>query len=147
MVIILTQILTDMPIWFYFVLAFIVLDILLVGYIFIQKHKRKGFASSDLKYLQTHWDKIARNLEYDPKHAVLDADKLLDYALKAKGFSGSLGEKLKKAGPRFSDLDGVWSAHKLRNKLAHEIMDLKVKDAKIALSQFRRALNDLGAGL
>ena len=88
-----------------------------------------------------------RELDSHPKQAVLDADKLLDYALKEHGFKGALGEKMKAAGPRFSDLNGVWNAHKLRNRLAHEMMDLKRGEAQSALKNFKRALNDLGAGL
>ena len=71
----------------------------------------------------------------------------MDYALKKHGFEGSLGEKLKKAGPRFNDLNAVWSAHKLRNRIAHELSEINKEEAKRALKQFKRALNDLGAKL
>jgi hypothetical protein len=79
---------------------------------------------------------------------VVEADKILDEALRLLGYTGTLGEKLKKAGPRFSDLDAVWKAHKLRNKLVHQL-DAAPRDAEVerAVESFRRALNDLGAGL
>ena len=78
---------------------------------------------------------------------IKDADKILDYALLREGFEGNLGEKLKAAGPRFSDLDGVWRAHKRRNRIAHELGDIDRDEAKRALKSFKKALNDLGAGL
>ncbi|EKD64900.1 MAG: hypothetical protein ACD_50C00256G0002 [uncultured bacterium] len=45
----------------------------------------------------------------------------------------------------FSDLNGVWFAHKLRNKIAHEL-DSRVSmgEAKRALAAFKRAFVDLG---
>lgn len=83
----------------------------------------------------------------NPKEAVLDADKLLDYALVRKGFQGSLGEKLKKAKNRFSDINGIWIAHKLRNKIAHELSNIDFREAKNALVSFKKGLKDLGADL
>jgi hypothetical protein len=71
----------------------------------------------------------------------------LDYALRIHGFSGSLGDKLKASGPRFSDLNGVWSAHRVRNNIAHDLSDIRVDVLKTALRQYKRALSDLGADL
>lgn len=77
---------------------------------------------------------------------IVEADKILDEALRLLGYSGTLGEKLKAAGPRFSHVDGVWKAHKLRNTLVHEL-DKKPSEAEVknALMSFQRALRDLGA--
>ena len=78
------------------------------------------------------------------KNDIIEADKLLDFALKKYGYSGSLGEKLKKAGKLFSDENGVWVAHKMRNKLAHEInFQPSEFEFRSALESFRRALLDL----
>ena len=81
--------------------------------------------------------------------AVMDADKLLDSALKTKGFKGNgLGDRLKGVGKRkvFHNLNGVWAAHKLRNKIAHED-DIKLSEdqTRKVLSVFKGALKDLGA--
>jgi hypothetical protein len=79
--------------------------------------------------------------------AVSEADKLLDYALKQSGVRGeTMGERLKQSGGRFSDINAIWSAHKLRNTLAHEAeFDLVPSVAKEAIASFRRGLQDLGA--
>ena len=79
--------------------------------------------------------------------AVLEADKLVDKALKESKFKGAtMGERMVSAKKVFSKRDHVWMAHKLRNKIAHE-SDVKVskRQAKAALSAFHRALKDLGA--
>ncbi|NTW62418.1 diguanylate cyclase, partial [Candidatus Saccharibacteria bacterium] len=58
----------------------------------------------------------------------------------------AVAERMKSAGSMFSDKNGLWSAHKLRNRIAHE-SDIVVNfnDARYALSSFKKALKDLGA--
>ena len=136
-----------MELWIVILILFIFFDILVVAFILYRKRALNKFSDKDLYYIQSHWIKIIDSFSAHPKHAILDADKLLDFALKKNGFEGSLGEKLKKSGPRFSDLNGLWNAHKLRNRIAHELGDIDKNEAKKALSQFKRALNDLGAKL
>jgi len=79
--------------------------------------------------------------------AIINADKLLDEALKKRKFKGkTMGERLVAAQRTLSDNDGVWFGHKLRNQLVHEdSVKLKEKDVRQALLGFRRALKDLGA--
>ncbi len=79
--------------------------------------------------------------------AVIDADKLLEEALKCKKYKGkSMGEKLVAAQHDLSNNDLVWFGHKLRNKLVHEQgVKLRKNDVKDALIGIRSALKDLGA--
>lgn len=79
--------------------------------------------------------------------AVIDADKLLDEALKKHHFKGkTMGERLVSAQRNLSDNDAVWYAHKLRNRLVHEPnIRLKKKEAQAALAGFKQGLRDLGA--
>lgn len=79
--------------------------------------------------------------------AVIDADKLLDEALKRRHFRGkTMGERLVAAQRSISDNDAVWYAHKLRNRLVHEPnIRLKKKEAQGALAGFKQGLKDLGA--
>jgi hypothetical protein len=45
----------------------------------------------------------------------------------------------------YSDLDGIWSAHKLRNKIAHQLdYNISQTTAKSALKEFEKAFKDLG---
>lgn len=138
-----------MKLWIILLLAFLLLDLIFVVWIFIvKKRKKKKLSSQSQKYLQKHWIRIEKLfMDSDFKHAVLDADKLLDFALKEWGYQGNLGQKLKIAKLRFSNLNGVWSAHKLRNRIAHEIIELRKAETKVALKNFKGALKDLGADL
>jgi hypothetical protein len=79
--------------------------------------------------------------------AVVAADKLLDEALKKRKIRGkTMGERMVKAQRIFTDNDGVWFGHKLRNKIeADSSMKLKENDVKAALIAIRQALKDLGA--
>lgn len=136
-----------MSIWLTFLIIFLLLDFALIVWIFLRR-QGKIFRPEELNYMRSHWIRILDSFDSHPREAVMDADKLVDYALMRQGFDGSLGEKLKKAGRRFSDLNGLWRAHKLRNEIAHELSDkLNKGEAKSALAQFKKALNDLGAKL
>ncbi len=79
--------------------------------------------------------------------AIINADKLLDEALKRKKYGGkSMGERLVSAQRDFTDNDTLWFGHKLRNKISVEpTFKLKQKDVKEALIGIKRALKDLGA--
>ena len=58
----------------------------------------------------------------------------------------TMGERLKKCGDRFTHLNAVWRAHKLRNALAHESdLEITYKQAYNALQVYKQALIDLGA--
>lgn len=136
-----------MNIWIIALLVFLAFDVILVIWIYFFKKKRSKLSTKSLTYIRSHWIRIIDSFHAHPAQSILDADKLLDYALGQHGFVGTLGEKLKKAGPRFRDLNSVWSAHKLRNRLAHELGEQSVNEAKRALAHFKQALNDLGAQL
>jgi hypothetical protein len=81
--------------------------------------------------------------------AISEADKLLDDALKRKGYKGKTpGERLVAAQRDLSSNDTVWVGHKLCNRMLEEGVDvrtLKKKDVVIAMAGFRQALRDLGA--
>jgi hypothetical protein len=79
--------------------------------------------------------------------AVINADKLLDEALKRLKYRGkTMGERMVAAQHEISNNDGMWYGHKLRNKLVHEEMKkLRKQDVMEALIGFREALKDLGA--
>ena len=79
--------------------------------------------------------------------AVIQADSLLDEALKKKRFKGkTMGERLVSAQRSLTNNDGVWFGHKLRNQLVHQTdVALREKDIKHALIGIGQALKDLGA--
>ena len=103
----------------------------------------------DKPYFQGRWRKLQKLLP-DKKtwpDAIIEADTLLDEALKKKRFSGkNMGERLMKAQRLLTDNDRAWFSHKLRVKLEDAPKTrLQEKAVKDALLGTRQALKDLGA--
>lgn len=100
-------------------------------------------------YFQDRWSELLLRVRTPEGMvlAVIDADKLLDEALKKKNFRGkTMGERLVSAQRSLKDNDAVWYAHKLRNRLVHEPdVKLRKKEAIEALAGFKKGLSDLGA--
>lgn len=117
----------------------------------IELTKRGGKKLLDVERYRSKWLAIEQQLkENEPssRHmVVLNADKLLDHALKERGIKGeTMGERMKSAAQLFSNRNNVWAAHKLRNQIAHESdVEVSHKAARTALSGFRQALKDVGA--
>lgn len=91
---------------------------------------------------------INSNREAEWKFAVIEADNLIDDTLRMAGFPGdSLGERLMAIeSGQLATLDGLWSAHKTRNKIAHDISYfMRYAEAKKAVEQFEKTLEELGA--
>lgn len=83
------------------------------------------------------------------RQAIMEADKLLDYVLKGKGYAGeTMADRMRSANRDFSRRNDVWAAHKLRNALAHEVdFDLVPSQVKQSIKAFERAIKDLDGGL
>ena len=78
---------------------------------------------------------------------IIEADKLLDKALMEMGVPGkTMGDRLKRSGDKFTNINAVWRAHKLRNAIAHETdLEIGYKQALNAIAIYKQALKDLGA--
>lgn len=103
----------------------------------------------DRAYFKDAWQKIHMKAQAEETWsiAVIEADKLLDSALRKKGFKGeTMAERMINAKDTFSKRQLVWEAHKFRNQIAHD-EGVKVTDKKVsaALVGFRTALKDVGA--
>ena len=113
---------------------------------FLSKRVPRGLNRS---YYQEKWLELLARVKTPSGMvlAVIDADKLLDDALKRRNFKGkTMGERLVSAQRSMSDNDGVWYAHKLRNRLVHDPdVKLKKREAQNALAGFKQGLKDLGA--
>jgi hypothetical protein len=111
--------------------------------------KRRFLGRLNIKKFTERWNeaqKLCASKNTWPL-AIINADKLLDDALKQSHYKGkTMGERLVSAQRDLSDNDAVWFAHKLRNKLVHEEFgDLKKREVQKVLLGFRQALRDLGA--
>ena len=106
----------------------------------------------DREFVAQHWREIGHMMSAGGaglKSALIEADKLLDYVMQAKGFKGeNMGDRLKQNGSQFSDLNGIWSAHKLRNRYAHEVhIDVVPREVETAVRQLGTGIKDLGVQL
>ncbi len=119
---------------------FIAFDIWLVVMVMRRRFK---FSEADKRKFKQEWEKVRASS--DGRHFLMDADKLLFKAMEKRGLKGSVGEKLKSGKVLFSDLNGIWHAHKLRNKVAHELnFEVRNNELKQAEREFERAFRDLG---
>ena len=83
----------------------------------------------------------------DWKLAIIEADIILDDALKRAGYGGaSLGERLRSISPaQLRSLDDAWQVHKVRNDIAHNadfVLTRRVAEDTIKL--YRRVFEELG---
>ena len=133
---------------FFLLIAIAIVGIMVFVAVSITSKKRYSF---DKEEYQTAWLKIENALTRDNKQSynavIIDADKLLDKALNEMSLPGkTMGERMKRAGGYFSQVNSVWYAHKIRNQIAHEHgFSVDYNQAKHALASFKQALKDLGA--
>jgi hypothetical protein len=133
---------------FAFLIGVLIVAILLIVVIVLTK---KGPAPLDVEKYRMKWLAIEKRLDRNNTASlpmvILDADKLLDQALKERGIKGeTMGERMKTVKDTWSNANGVWGAHKLRNQIAHEAdVTVSYDDARRALGAFKQALKDVGA--
>lgn len=112
---------------------------------------RRGPAHLDVEKYRSRWLTIEQQLVRDEINSyhmcIINADKLLDQALQEKGIAGkTMADRMKQMQSKWSNANNVWSAHKLRNRIAHEDnVRLDYDGARRALAAFKQALKDVGA--
>lgn len=113
---------------------------------------KRGSKSLDVEKYRSRWMKIESQLDNKNTDSytlsILNADSLLDKALKEKGIAGkTMGERMKQMQGKWTNGNGLWAAHKIRNKIAHEpeTLNLDYARTKQALVAFKQALKDVGA--
>lgn len=131
------------------VLVLVIGLVVLAGVVYIE---RKGRAISEFERnkIREMWNNVellmADEREASWAKAVFEADKILDYVLALKRVPGiGLGERLKNGKNHFSNVQNAWEAHKLRNRLAHEVdIRLANHEATRAIQLFKDSLRQLG---
>ena len=131
----------------------LIISIIAVGilvFVAILITQKRGHAFDVMEY-QTDFLAIENSLRRENpasyNMAIVKADKLLDKALCEMGTPGkTMGDRLKRTGTKFTELNKVWYAHKLRNQIAHEYnFEADYNQARHALNTYKQALKDLGA--
>jgi hypothetical protein len=148
-------------------LAFIVSGLMLALYAYASTKRWEYYAKGDkeLREEEALYDELYRGVRKsnrlddvlahisspnpnDWKLAIIEADIILDEALKQYGYAGnSLGERLKSISTtQLGTLNEAWEAHKVRNRIAHEGADfvLTRRIAEETIDRYRRVFNELG---
>lgn len=84
------------------------------------------------------------NNAYSLKQLLIETDKSLDFALKNSMIEGNtMGDRLKASKKLFPKVlyNDIWEAHKMRNKIAHEM------DYAASLADLKKAYFDLRKGI
>jgi hypothetical protein len=134
---------------FTFLIGVVAVGILLLIAISLSKKRGPSFNKEDYQvaYLKIE-NSLKKENEASYAMSIIEGDKLLDKALCEMGVQGrTMGDRLKKVGKeKFSELNAVWHAHKLRNQIAHENdFHPDFRQAQHALETYKQALKDLGA--
>ena len=129
----------------------IVIIIVLVVWMFMGgRGSRGGVRTSDALHIRDRWVRIVKNAEINNPiacaHAVVEADKLFDEALKSLRLPGKdMGGRLKVLVSRKPEFRFIWPAHILRNSVVHDTyQDHSVGEMKKALEDYEKALRKLG---
>lgn len=112
----------------------------------------QGLTREQRKDLRGRWQEIEimikEGKEKNYRLAVLEADKLFGLTLERSGFQEeSWAKNLAKAKERFSNsvFQGLWQAHKTRNRIVHDHShEFTSFESKAALKKFRRGMKELG---
>ena len=131
-----------------FIIAVLVVGVMILVAMFLTKKRAYHFNKEkyQARFLAIENHLVKTNSATFMK-TVIDGDKLLDKAMVEMGIPGkTMGDRLKHSKDKFSDINAVWKAHKLRNALAHEDdLEITYRQAQVALMIYKQALKDLGA--
>lgn len=89
--------------------------------------RTSGISEADKQYIAEKRQEIEQMMmsdnAYELKHAVIEADKLVDHILKAKGYQGATFADRLRSAESYMDsamYQRLWEAHKVRNQIAHQ---------------------------
>lgn len=106
----------------------------------VQRDERK-------KWFKDRWNIVVGYMEGKEealwRMGILEADNLLDELLLDRGYEGlTMADKLKQA--NFNTIDLAWSAHKMRNRIAHDGSKFVLTDriARNTLELYRSVFNE-----
>jgi hypothetical protein len=84
--------------------------------------------------------------EIELKHAVMEADKLVDRVFKLKGFEGDTFADRLRGAERSMDhgiYQSIWQGHKVRNRIAHESDAISVNELRSAADKLLKYTKQL----
>lgn len=108
--------------------------------------RRRVITEKDRVAIISGWQEVERLMQGGRgKEAIFEADKLLDYIFKKLNLRGeTFADRLKSAEKLLHNYQDIWTAHKLRNKLAHELdFQPSTQEIQQAIDIFDRAIRRL----
>lgn len=108
----------------FIIIISVVIVILAVALFLISRAKPEGWRGMIMKKLENIDLLVQGGRENDIRTALIQMDAVLDAVLQQRRARGAtLGERLKNGREYFdrSTYNAVWEAHKLRNRIVHEI--------------------------
>ncbi len=115
----------------------------LIATVCIRRWQARFLRAANRSEVRRAWKQVAALQSAELQ--IMEADKVLDLALRRLGYAGTLGDKLKASGARFSKLSDIWHAHRIRNRIAHEMgARITEQERKSVLRTVEHALRELG---
>jgi hypothetical protein len=125
-------------IWIYVAAGVLVLLFVLAA-VWMRSRAPRLSGSAQAK-IKTQWQAVLQRTDHHRQ--IIEADAVVANLLGFLGFQGSMADKLKKGAKYIPDLQGVWTAHKFRNRLAHEPgIQPRPADVQSSLAAFGRVIN------
>lgn len=122
-----------------------------IALVWIRRTARRWRFGAERENVAKHWADVEALMKRGDvashRLAVIQADAVLELALKVKGFPGATtGERLKLASRKHRELKKTFWARSVRNKIVHEAgTELPINEARRAIAEFEDALVILGA--
>lgn len=111
---------------------------------FKKRGKKQGISAEQKAELVSRQQEIEKLVqsgnEIELKHAVMETDKLVDYVLQLKNYSGTTFADRLRSAQQYIDhntYQSIWEGHKVRNQLAHE------NGLRITSAELKQAVNNL----
>lgn len=133
-----------MTIWY--LLSILVFGLGLFWWISREARRRRRVTESDRAMITSKWQDIERLLAQDrAREAIFEADKLLDFVFQKINLHGeTFADRLRGAEQLLPNYQDVWTAHKVRNKFAHELdFQILPREAKKIIDIFDQAIRKL----
>lgn len=110
---------------------------------------QRRVSNVDREFFESQWASIESMSQNESGwvQSIIEADKLMDEALKQNHYSGkTTAERMVSANRAFSNPNSIWRSHKIRNKVVHETrVKLRQQHVSSTLRGYKKALRDLGA--
>lgn len=110
-----------------------------------------GFGDLSRRRSIKAWLQIKKRIRFggeaNMKLAVIEADKIFDEMIKLSGYKGeTMADRLKQVtAAQLSNIEQLWQAHKIRNRLVHEPDYHLTQDmAESALGIYQQAFQEMG---